>query len=188
MARDIEEFLRRAAERRKKQQQQQKQGGGRPPAAKPPQRQQPAQRRQPQPPAQPRRQPPKPQRPRTLVDDREIKFVSPKTQQKHDMRNESVQEHVKHYINTQDIADHAEHLGERLSQTDERVDERIHKTFDHSIGKLGRKPSVTDSITESTGDDVSPIAQDLLELLSKPKTIRQAILVSEILRRPDFEE
>lgn len=184
MARDIEEFLRRAAERRKKQQQQQ-QGGARRPA-QPPQRQQPPVQRQPaqrQPVRQPpKRQPPK-QRPRTLVDAKEIEFVTPK---KKGMRNESVREHVKNYIDTSDIAEHAEHLGERLQQVDERVDERIHSKFDHDVGKLGRKPSVTDQISESTGDDVSPIAQDLLELLSKPKTIRQAILVSEILRRPEI--
>ena len=185
MARDIEEFLRRAAERRKKQQQQQQQGGAR--RAQPPQRQQPPVQRQPvrQPVRQPPRQPPK-QRPNTLVDAKEIEFVTPK-KKPHDYHDESVQDHVKHYINTQDIADHAENLGERLSQTDERADERIHKKFDHEVGQLGKKPSVTDAITESTGDDISPIAQDLLELLSKPKTIRQAILVSEILKRPNFD-
>lgn len=182
MARDIEEFLRRAAERRKKQQQQQ-QGGARRPA-QPPQRRQPPVQRQPV--RQPPRQPPK-QRPNTLVDRKEIEFVTPK-KKPHDFRNESVQEHVKHYINTEDIAEHAEHLGEHLSQTDERVEERIHKKFDHSVGSLSKRPSVTDSITESTGDDIAPIAQDLLELLSKPKTIRQAILVAEILRRPNFDE
>ena len=37
------------------------------------------------------------------------------------------------------------------------------------------------------GASVSPVASDLIQMLRDPTSIRQAVLVSEILRRPNFD-
>ena len=162
MARDIEDFLRRAAERRQ-QQLKQKQAGGQ---ASPPPRATP-------PPVQPR------PKPRTLVSREDIDVV--------DMRDQSVAEHVKSHIDTSDIASHAERLARDISQVDEKVEARLHQKFDHGLGKLESRKAI-EAPPEATVDEVSATALGLVEIIRSPKTLRQAILLSEILRRPQFDD
>ncbi|MGI9519782.1 MAG: hypothetical protein ACR2NP_22200 [Pirellulaceae bacterium] len=121
MPRDIEEFLKMAAKRR----QQQKQGGG---AA--PQRSQPA-----TPPASQQR--PTPQRlvprPQSLqpATDEEIIILGPGGQPSTDMRRQSVSDHVRSHIDTSDISEQVSHLGETVGLADDKLDARLHDTFDH---------------------------------------------------------
>ena len=163
MARDIEEFLRRAAERRKQQLQQPKP----PPAQRPPQRLE------------------------EVISEVEIVDAAPRP-----AREQGVAEHVRSYINTSDIAEHAEHLGERIQNVDERVADRLGEKFDREVARLDDGNSVTDQSHSVTDQSHSPadrgqasvVSQDLIQMLSSPQSLRQAILVSEILRRPHFDD
>ena len=171
MARDIEEFLRRAAERRKQQQQKQ--------------------------------QPARPQKARRVVEPVDIEIIEPvevvkpvraKPQTKKprstrkNLRDQSVAEHVRQHIDTSDVSEHAEHLGERIQHADDVIARRIRSKFDHDVGHLDDLPSVQDdSVPVVEEDQASKIAMDLLNMLSKPESVRQAILMSEILNRPDFD-
>lgn len=156
MARDIEEFLRRAAERRKQQMQQGK---------------------------QPQRQPPS-ERLREVISEVEIVETSPPP-----MHQQGVAEHVRSHLDTSDIADHARNLGERIQNVDDVVAERLGGTFDRDVSRLDDRTTVTDDgLEHTTRDDSSQIARELIEMLQSPRTIRQAILVSEILKRPDFDD
>ncbi len=159
MARDIEEFLRRAAERRKEQLQQRKQ----PPAQRPQQRLE------------------------EVISEVEIVDEGPRPTRP--TREQGVAEHVRSYINTSDISDHAEHLGERIQNVDERVAGRLEKKFDREVARLDDGNSVTDQ-SHSVADrqQAFPVSQDLIQMLSSPQSLRQAILVSEILRRPHFDD
>ena len=180
MARDIEEFLRKAAERRKQQQQNKQRG------------------------------PAPSQRVREIVEQevevvQPIEFVKPKKQtrktlvkqkkqlrhqerKKPDLRQESVAEHVRSHIDSSDIADHAEHLGERIQNADDRINSRLKRKFDHDVSKLDDMPTVQDDMVATvTQAEVSQVAKDLLKMLQSPQTIRQAILMSEILNRPKFD-
>jgi len=173
MARDIEEFLRRAAERRKQAQQ----GGGqkRPPAQRPP-----AQRNPP-------RKPP----PRLTITENDIvesrKSVS--SNKLPSAEKESVSDHVRRYLDTSDIAEHVEHLGDEIEQADERMEAHLDDVFDHDVGKLSarKRKSVTDQKLPVMGED-NKVAKSILKLLQNPKTVRQSILVAEILKRPDFDD
>ncbi|MCH2180810.1 MAG: hypothetical protein MK108_02275 [Mariniblastus sp.] len=157
MARDIEEFLRRAAERRKQQLQGQKQA----PAQRPAQR-----------------------LPEVIS---EVEIVEPAPSQP--MREQGIAESVRSHINTSDIAEHAEHLGERIQNVDERVADRLGQKFDREVTRLGDSEMVTDQAHPQAGlAQASPAAEDLIQMLSSPQTLRQAILVSEILRRPHFDD
>jgi len=182
MARDIEEFLRRAAERRK-----QNQGGGgavppkAPPASRPPPA--PPKKRlaaEATPPAEdpyarknqqaPRKAPPRQPAP-----------PAPR-------KRESIADHVRRAIVVSDVTENASHLPEDISQADERLEARLEK-FDHSMGSLEGTGTVTDDETATVeGPDKSHLAVDLISLLRAPKTIRQSILISEILKRPDFDD
>jgi hypothetical protein len=163
MARDIEEFLRRAAERRKQAQQ----GGGqkRPPA-----------QRQPAP------------LPRQTISERDLvkpgsNFPAAKIPS---IGEESVAEHVQRHLDVSDIVEHVDHLAEEIEQADERMDAHLDQVFDHDVGKLGSKKSATDELVANVSSN--PIANDLLRMLQNPKTVRQSIMIAEILKRPDFED
>ena len=172
MARDIEEFLKRAAERRK--QQQQKRGS------------------------------PPPKKPKRVIESAEIEIVEPiqvvepartrkfsnrkPVQPQRGLREQSVAEHVRQHIDTRDVSEHAEHLGEDIQLADDRISERIHRKFDHDVGQLDEKPSVQDDVVPIVEQvQASQLAKDLVGMLSNPQSARQAILISEILSRPNFD-
>lgn len=181
MARDIEEFLRKAAERRR-QQQQKKQ-----------------------------RAPERPQRVREIIRDAEVvepdivyseevkpkprpkprqaEKSKPRTLVKKDMWQQSVSEHVRTHIDSTDIASHADHLGDRIQDVDDQVAARIKRKFNHDVGHLDELPSVQDDkVATVTKENVSHIAADLIKMLRSPNSVRQAIMISEILKRPNFDD
>ena len=167
MARDIEEFLRRAAERRKQAQQ----GGASQQPKRPP-----AQQRPPTPP------------PRQTISDRDVvptRTVFPE-QQPHSIGEESVSEHVRRHIDVSDVTEHASHLADDIEQADERMEAHLDQVFDHDVGKLGSGKGATDKLDRRS--DTNAVAKDLLKLFRSPKTIRQSIMVAEILKRPDFSD
>lgn len=193
MARDIEDFLKRAAERRK-----QAQGGGSPAR-----------------PAPPRAAPPRPAKPkpasaaRRLSDeantptDDPYATKAPKVAKPANVpvsaprrkppvappvaRRESIEEHVRRAIVVTDVTENASHLAEEISLADERLEERLER-FDHSMGSLEGSDTVTDDVTAKVeGPNISPVARDMIEMFRNQKSIRQAILVNEILKRPDFD-
>ena len=185
MARDIEEFLRKAAERR-----QQKSGGGKSPDSRGP-----AARPQ-SPSPQPRRLQPEvveaevvraqPMNPR--VKSQKPKPARVKPVPKRNLREESVAEHVRNHIDTSSIATHAEQLGDRIANVHDQVDASIHQRLDHDLTAIDDTPSVTDSLSAAAMEDMgASMAGQLRKMLKNPKTVGHAILLSEVLRRPDFD-
>ncbi len=175
MARDIEEFLRRAAERR-----QQQKAGQQPKAPQPP-----AQEVEIIQPEIVRPQVPSKRRP----DVAKPKVKKQRRSVQKDMRNESVSDHVKSHLDTSRISEHAEELGDRIASVHGQVDIDVHKRLDHDINKIDDLPTITDDVRPGViGADVPPIARELLEMLSKPSSIRQAILMREILDRPKWDD
>lgn len=191
MAKDIEEFLRRAAERRRQQQ-------GK--SAQPPQ----PTARQPQRPAP--QQPPRsrtspgrsvPQEPMIIED---VEVVSPPPRRKpkprpqkqrvarQDMRRQSVAEHVESHLDTSKIARHAEDLGSNIAGAHDRIESRIQSRLDNDLSRIDDRPTVTDDApAEIFGAASSELADQLRGMLRDPKSIGNAILLAEILKRPDFD-
>lgn len=186
MARDIEEFLRKAAERR----QQQKGGGGKPlesrrPVPRP--QSSPAQSQRVEPEIVEaevvRARPLKPQ-----VQNHRQKRTELKPAPRPNLREESVAEHVRSHIDTSSIAAHAEKLGDRISSVHDKVDASIHQRLDHDLTAIDDTPSVTDSLSAAAMEDSGvSMAQQLRRMLKNPKTVGHSILLAEVLRRPDFD-
>jgi len=193
MARDIEEFLRRAAERRK----QQKQGGApkQPPQRQPPQRQQPPRQQtplQPKPPQrqQPRRQPPPP------IEAEIVEAVpvsrrrqQPRTgqQKKKPLREQSVAKHVRTHIDVSDVSARADTLGDRIENVHDQIEAKVHKHLDHDLTELDDTASVTELPPPKIfGAKSDAFAQELREMLANPHQVGKAIILAEILKRPDF--
>ncbi|MDA7905564.1 hypothetical protein N9B43_01600 [Mariniblastus sp.] len=197
MARDIEEFLRKAAERR----QQQKSGAGKPPESR-----RPASRPQSRPP-EPRPPEPRPPEPRRLepqVVEAEVVRAKPLTSRvktrkqqrapgakpapKRNLRDQSVAEHVRSHIDTSSIATHAENLGDRIASVHDKVDASIHRRLDHDLTEIDDTPSVTDNLSAAAMEASGvPMSEQLRRMLQNPKTVGHAILLAEVLKRPDFD-
>jgi hypothetical protein len=86
---------------------------------------------------------------------------------------------------TSEIARHAENLGADVDQADDRLEARLHRTFDHKIGQLkDTTTSVAPAAIRQTIDPSSTLGQ-IVRLLSNPQSIPTAIVLGEILNRPE---
>ena len=77
-----------------------------------------------------------------------------------------------------------EQLGRDVEQEDIRLEAHMHDTFDHRVGELDEDAGFAGDLGSTTPkrDDVS---LDLIALLRNPASIRNAVLLSEILQRPE---
>lgn len=169
MADDLEAFLRQAAQRRA-----QKAAGAQQPAA-PPRPTQPAPPRAPMPPQsrRPAARPAPPPPARSEVVEVEVVPVEPVSR-------------FKTRVDTTGIAQHVKQLGEEVGLADEHMEAHLAKAFDHQVGSQVEPQGAPTRPAAVTFDSVLDV-EALLEMLTKPSSVRNAIVLSEILRRPDFD-
>ena len=166
MAKNIEEFLKQAAARK------QQQGPG---PQQPPQPQQPIIQPPPEPP--PRRLEPEVVE---IVDD--IQVVEP------------VQSSVGSHLDTSDIRQHAQQLGSGVEAKSKLQEQRLQNKFDQQVGHLGAdaiadRGEVSAETTKAYDSHSSPErASKLAEMFRNPQNIQQAILLKEIIDRPNFDD
>jgi hypothetical protein len=165
---EVEEFLRRAAARRAqaeaKRREQQQQPPLQPQAPRP----------------QAIQRPPLRQLPPQRVDDAEV--IDAEVADTSSRFNSSVSQNLR---GTSDIARHASSLGAEVDQADDKLEARLHKTFDHQIGRL-KDTTTAAPVREAmqTSDDLLA-SMNLTKLLTNAQSIRNAIILSEVLNRPE---
>jgi hypothetical protein len=161
---EIAEFLRRAAQRRAEQMQQQQR----------------AAQQQSAPPLQPLR----PAAPAVveaeIVDDDDLTPVrSPLS---------TVAQHVAQHLDTREFAQRAERMADATEQSDERMESHLRHAFDHRLGNISAgTQSITAAITPVADDEIrARVAANhpLLSMLRQPQSVRNAIILSELLKRP----
>lgn len=172
MADEVEEFLRRVAQMRA---QAEAQARGQ------------QQRPRPQPASPPPLAPPPPAR---LVPARqEVVYLEPAEAEIVDAElteiSDNVGRHVtQHLSGTQTIAAHAQQLGHEVDLADDKLEARLHQVFDHQLGQLKSTASSTAATAHAaTPPDVT--VSEMLQMLRSPQSIRDAIVMAEVLRRPD---
>ena len=155
MADDLEAFLRQAAQRR---------AGRKKPAPAQPAPQPPAsaQSRRPQ----PARRPP-PAQPQVVE-----ATVIPEPTSRLDMS-----------VDTSDFERRAEHLGEEVGLADEHLETRLHDKFDHKLGALSEQGRESHEELGLSSADLAS-ANDILALIADPVSLRNAIVLSEVLAPP----
>lgn len=101
-------------------------------------------------------------------------------------RGESVAQHVAEHLKRGDFDERASHLGEDLAQTDERLEARLHRKFDHGLGSLAarRQAREAEDLALKNVPPPGSLAGDVLNLLSSPQGVQQAIVINEVLKRP----
>jgi hypothetical protein len=116
-----------------------------------------------------------------------------------------VGQQVQQYLDTSEFRRRSESLGEEVVQADEQFTQQVRKAFSGEVGKLSSRrgesaapPEVVEAEfaqgQTAQGDDVSrptpeapPAAgSGLAELLGSADNIAQAVIMSEILRRPEW--
>jgi hypothetical protein len=195
---EVEEFLRRAAARRAAAQGQRppqppsqpsppqaQQPVWTPPAPQQPFQQRPPQPVYPQPPAPPQR------RPGSLADvvmlepvelvDAEIVEVAPPR------RDLASRPAGSQFRGSQAIAQHAQQLGAEVDLADDKLEAHLHQVFDHKVGDLKRSTMEAGAISPSQAARDAPLpgAVSIAAMLVDPQSLRNAILMAEILRRPE---
>jgi len=155
------------------------------------------------------------QAPRRLVDDDDF-IDDPSAPTAPRMRSrETVGQHVREHIESHPVSEHARTLGSELGQADEKLENRLHSVFDHSLGQLSKtsidqstggsgSEGQRDSQGESQGTDaavwqhnavaarekkkaaIALRTTEIVEMLKSPAGMKQAIILSEILKRPEF--
>lgn len=95
---------------------------------------------------------------------------------------------MKEHIESHPVSEHSRQLGRSIAQADEKVEDHLHQVFDHSLGQLDKRQIFDDAEgTDSSVWDkkvaVSP-AVELRKMLREPGSIRNAIILAEVFRRP----
>jgi len=105
-----------------------------------------------------------------------------------------VSEHVQEFLDAGEFSRRTSQLGGEVAQTDAQLGEHLHEVFDHEVSRLATKPGETAAAPAVEGSPlpedqpaalVATSSADLIALLSNPEGIRLAIVINEILRRPE---
>jgi hypothetical protein len=170
---EVENFLRRVAQMRAEAEQVKGQPRPAPPKAPP-------KRREPKPPPPPARLvPARTEMP--VSQPVEVEIVDAELA----VRGDNVGRHVaEHERRTEQIAEHARHLGEEVDLADDKLEAHLHEVFDHQLGRL--KKSSIEAGAQGRQAAVEVTALQLQQMLRTPQSIRDAIIMSEILRRPEW--
>lgn len=80
----------------------------------------------------------------------------------------------------------AAELGKTVGLADDMLEARLHETFDHQLGDLGKRPSIAAAAAPpASGEDAESELAKLAKILRDPDSIRQAIILREIIDRPE---
>jgi hypothetical protein len=102
---------------------------------------------------------------------------------------------VERDLDTQEFTKRTTELGSEVSQADREIDQRLHQVFDHHVSNLELMPgeaaappmvAVPLELTEQSLLDIpATFATGLTDLLVNPDSVRQAVVLNEIIHRPE---
>jgi hypothetical protein len=95
---------------------------------------------------------------------------------------DSVAVHVREHIESGGFSERVSHLGEDVSLADDRVESRLHQKFDHKVGRLVHREAGPGDAAKDQG---SLFAQSIVTMLQNPESVRQVIVLNEVLKRPE---
>lgn len=176
---DIEEFLRRAAALRAQQAQKAQPGA---PKAQPAR---PAQQR-PAAPTPPRTSPLRP----VMTPSAEV--MEAEVIEDDAVSGDDVARLVEQHLDNRGFVERASHLAESVRGSDDVIEAHLHETFEHRLGQLGESTSRAEDSTLDDEDSAAKVTvtaaslsgEAVAKLLRSPRELRTAILLREILDRP----
>ena len=111
-----------------------------------------------------------------------------------------VGQQVQKYMDTSDFRRRSEALGGEVAQSDQQFTQKVGQAFSGQVGRLASRPgeaaqpmevveaeaSMPEYLSRPTLDALPIAGSGLAELLGSPENIVQAVMMAEILRRPEF--
>jgi hypothetical protein len=88
---------------------------------------------------------------------------------------------------TKEIAAHTEQLGDEIEMADDKLAAHLHEVFDHKVGDLKKSTMEAAAVSPSQAARDAPLpgAASIARMLTDPQSLRNAFIMSEILKRPD---
>ena len=146
-----------------------------------------AQQNQPQQQPPPRQQPPRQQqRPA-----QEILYVEPEIVEAEPVRSLDSSSDSSGQLQPHKFDQSGAQRGQRERMADDMMEAHLHEKFDHQIGELaGESTQVASDYQDADevptlSDAPANIADQIVNMLSSPNGVQQAIILHEILRRPE---
>lgn len=99
----------------------------------------------------------------------------------------SVAEHVRQHLDTGEFSRRASSLAQVPHHVTQAIESHVHEVFDHQVGRLASQPTVT---TQEAPAVPAPQVQlglaaaGLAPLLANRERLREAVILTEILRSP----
>jgi hypothetical protein len=102
------------------------------------------------------------------------------------MRGVSVSEHVQRHLDTRGFQQRASTIT-KVDQADEELEERLHQAFDHQVGTLASRAEAKQAAAAASAAATATkvTASGVYAMLRDPNSLRNAIILQEILRRPE---
>jgi hypothetical protein len=143
---------------------------------------------------------PQPTAPRTLVQRNQpvasplrpaeaivqVEVVDESDEGPRDIHTATVAEHVQRHLDTREFQQRATTIT-KVDQADEELEQRLHQAFDHEVGSLAAqaKAQQTAAAASAAATATKVTAGGVYAMLKDPNSLRNAIIMQEILRRPD---
>src|SRR6185295_5863556 len=101
---------------------------------------------------------------------------------------DSISEHVKQHLGTEEFNVRAAHLTDDITRAEQELQQHVQKAFSHQVGRLAdtSRQSAKPKQEAEPGKAASverPL--DMAALLADGSRLRQAIIFSEIIERPE---
>ena len=99
-----------------------------------------------------------------------------------------VADHVKSYLDASEFKRRSASMADDMAEDDEKRSEHRQEVFGHQLGQLGAAEPAVDSPKSAAAAATaagSAAALDLAAIFMQPENLRQAILIQEVLQRPE---
>jgi hypothetical protein len=111
----------------------------------------------------------------------EIQLIEPEV-----IEAEVIESQTSQHLAHSDFARRASQLGEEVGLADEHLEAHLHEKFGHRLGRLAKKPRPIPQQPAPSATPRPPIAAlSVAEMLRNPQSLRNAIVLREILDRPE---
>ncbi|MFV1967233.1 MAG: hypothetical protein ACC628_17530 [Pirellulaceae bacterium] len=121
----------------------------------------------------------------------DAEIVDAEILEEEDVSGADVSRQVFQHLDTSSFAEHASHLGENVDQSDDRMESHLHQVFEHKLGRLGAQTSAAaESVLDDDGAQAEKkkaptSASTVADMLRDPRNLRNAMVIREILTRPE---
>jgi len=85
----------------------------------------------------------------------------------------------------EEIAEHTRRMGAEAAAANDKMQAHLHQVFDHQLGRL-KSSSVETALVETERSAPQLSLDKIIQLLRSPGSVRDAIVMAEVLKRPEF--